>query len=273
MESGVSGSSPVAEPEVDNTGGNGSESARGNAEYAEMSGDNFEEMALSCSESETWVQNSSMSSIGNQAGPLGPQCPPYSGESASLPSCSNVSCHAAASHQQGSGARPAVETVQAADEPRKLTHEADSSLVVINALKREVFATVALLRALRMHAAAQTRGVSAASQQQLAAAVAPLVRSFEMLSERLVAAEAAKEAPPGELQEQHIHPFLFVLAQQQLQHKQQQGLSKQQQQLQQSCMRALASAVLRCTYPNLTIASNTQLISHSPRSCLLQFAK
>lgn len=244
MESTDSIVSSVAGPptEVNNSSGSSNHT---NNNYcnatadADVPGDNFEEMTLSGSESEGWVQPSSVSCLANQGGASGPSCPPASGEFASLPFQSN-SCSKVILWQQG----PATATAQSAAE---VSEDPEYPWIVVNALKREVFATSALLRALRMHAAAQTRGVSAASQQQLAAAVAPLVRSFELLNERLAAAEAARELPPAELQEQHIHPFLFVLAQQQLQHRQQQGLSKQQQLLQQSCMRALASAVLRCT--------------------------
>lgn len=185
----------------------------------------------------------SISNLGKQKGVSGTIYPRASGEFASLPSQSN-STSKVILWEQGQDSDATTDFAAA------LHGEAEdigSSRDVLNTLKREVFATSALLRALRTHALSQMRGVSAASRQQLAAAVAPLIKSFEMLTERLAAAEAAKEPPPAELQEQHIHPFLFVLAQQQLQHKQQQGLNKQQQLLHQSCMRALASAVLRCT--------------------------
>ncbi|KAL8434250.1 hypothetical protein Efla_002015 [Eimeria flavescens] len=256
MEFAASSLSSVAGSPDEARSSNGDNNCRDSPVYADFSGDNTEEMIISCSESEAW-HPSSVSSLANQGGAPGPSYPPTSGEFASFPSCSNTSSSAVLPQQQGL-AVPASppERVDAACKARE---KQESPWIVVNALKREVFATAALLRALRMHAAAHTRGVSAASQQQLAAAVAPLVRSFELLSERLAAAEAAKEPPPVELQEQHIHPFLFVLAQQQLQQRQQQGLSKQQQLLQQSCMRALASAVLRCTCePELPIATQSK---------------
>ncbi|KAL8447903.1 hypothetical protein Emed_004198 [Eimeria media] len=246
MEVAASGVSSVAGPPSEATNSSSSNS-RDTAVFADVQGDNIDEMILSCGPSEAWMQPSSVSSVGNRGGgPLGPSYPPTSGEFASFPSYSNISSNAAMPQQPGSGASGSA----AADVVGK---EHESPWIIVNALKREVFATAALLRALRMHAAAQTRGVTAASQQQLMGAIAPLVRSFELLSDRLAAAEAAKEPPPAELQEQHIHPFLFVLAQQQLQHRQQQGLSKQQQLLQQSCMRALASAVLRSLEQLLTV--------------------
>ncbi|KAL8453879.1 hypothetical protein Emag_001687 [Eimeria magna] len=242
MEVAASGVSSVSGPPGEATNSSSS-NCRDTAVFADVPGDNIDEMIPSCGASEAWMQPSSVSSVGNRGGHLGPSYPPTSGEFASFPSYSNISSNAAMPQQQGSGASDsAVDCLGTADVVRK---ERESPWTIVNALKREVFATAALLRALRMHAASQTRGVTAASQQQLMAAIAPLVRSFELLSDRLAAAEAAKEPPPAELQEQHIHPFLFVLAQQQLQHRQQQGLSKQQQLLQQSCMRALASAVLR----------------------------
>ncbi|KAL8437169.1 hypothetical protein ACSSS7_001148 [Eimeria intestinalis] len=228
-----------------------SSNCRDSVVYADVPGDNIDEMVLSCGTSEAWMQPSSVSSVGNRGGHLGPSYPPASGDFASFPSYSNISSNAAMPQQPGSGASGSAGGCLATADIVKKEHE--SPWIVVNALKREVFATAALLRALRMHAAAQTRGVSAASQQQLMGAIAPLVRSFELLSDRLAAAEAAKEPPPAELQEQHIHPFLFVLAQQQLQHRQQQGLNKQQQLLQQSCMRALASAVLRSLEQLLTV--------------------
>ncbi|KAL8271258.1 hypothetical protein Esti_004824 [Eimeria stiedai] len=251
MEAAACGVPSVAGPPGEATSSSSSSNCRDSVVYADISGDNIDEMILSCGASEAWMQPSSVSSICNRGAHLGPFYPPTSGEFASFPSYSNISSNAAMPHQQGLGATgSAVGCIATADKVKK-GHE--SSWIVVNALKREVFATAALLRALRMHAAAQTRGVSVASQQQLMGAIAPLVRSFELLSDRLAAAEAAKEPPPAELQEQHIHPFLFVLAQQQLQHRQQQGLSKQQQLLQQSCMRALASAVLRSLEQLLTV--------------------
>ncbi|CDJ27700.1 sec7 domain-containing protein, putative [Eimeria mitis] len=209
--------------------------------FADKPGDALDEITLSAAESEGWVQPSSISCLASQTGAPGPANAQASGEFVSLSSQSNSSSKVIPL-QQGQGTGPTMDSSAASED---VTDDVASSFTIINALKREVFATSALLRAVRMHALSQTRGLSAASQQQLAAAVAPLVKSFELLNERLAAAEAAKEPPPAELQEQHIHPFLFVLAQQQLQHKQQQGLNKQQQLLHQSCMRALASAVLR----------------------------
>lgn len=204
----------------------------------------LEGITLSAAEAEGWVQPSSTSYLATQGAAAGPSNAQTSCEFVSLPSQSNSSSKAILM-QQGQGVGPAMDSAVASEDA---SDDLGGSFTVINALKREVFATSALLRALRMHAVSQTRGLSAASQQQLAAAVAPLVKSFELLNERLAAAEAAKEPPPAELQEQHIHPFLFVLAQQQLQHKQLQSLNKQQQILHQSCMRALASAVLRCMH-------------------------
>lgn len=195
-------------------------------------------------EAEGWGQPSSVSYLASQGVAAGSANAQASGEFVSLPSHSNSSSKVILL-QQGQGSGPTVGSSAASEDA---TDELEPSFTVLNALKREVFATSALLRSLRVHAVSQTRGLSAASQQHLAAAVAPLVKSFELLNERLAAAEAAKEPPPVELQEQHIHPFLFVLAQLQLQHKQQQGLNKQQLLLHQSCMRALASAVLRCMY-------------------------
>ncbi|CDJ49832.1 sec7 domain-containing protein, putative [Eimeria brunetti] len=235
-----------------NSGGGGSgmvPANNQNSSPAGKPGDTLEEITLSAAESEAWVQPSSISCLTIQGGAAGADNAQGSGEFVSLPSHSNSSSKVIPL-QQGQGAGPTVDPTAIS---KDVAEDLGSSYAVINALKREVFATSALLRALRMHAVSQTRGLSAASQQQLAAAVAPLVKSFELLNERLAAAEAAKEPPPTELQEQHIHPFLFVLAQQQLQHKQQQGLNKQQQLLHQSCMRALASAVLRSLDQLLTV--------------------
>ncbi|CDI75740.1 sec7 domain-containing protein, putative [Eimeria praecox] len=215
------------------------------AASADRAVDALEELTPSAAESEGWVQPSSISYLVSQGMAAGPSNAQASGEFVSLPSQSNSSSKVIPL-QQGQGCGLTVDSAAASE---GAAEDVGSSFTVINALKREVFATSALLRALRVHAVSPTRGLSTASQQQLAAAVAPLVKSFELLSERLAAAEAAKEPPPAELQEQHIHPFLFVLAQQQLQHKQQQGLNKQQQLLHQSCMRALASAVLRLYIP------------------------
>ncbi|OEH73704.1 SEC7 domain-containing protein [Cyclospora cayetanensis] len=173
--------------------------------------DVFEEMTPHGSDSEGWVQpSSSVSCLTNQGGlpeSLYPPLPLASGEFASLASSSNSGSKVMMTWQQGE-----TDSAPAAPAPAKgeAFKEVDCSWAVVDALKREVFAISALLRALRMHTAVHTRGLSAVFQQQLAAAVAPLIKSFELLSERLAAAEAAKEAPPAELQEQHIHPFLFV---------------------------------------------------------------
>lgn len=111
-------------------------------------------------------------------------------------------------------------------------------------LRREVQKVAVFLQALKQHAASQLKGASAAAQQMLAASVAPLLRSFSLLADRLRCDGVCRGGPA--VREQFLHPFLFALSQQQLPQKQQLQLNKTQLQIQQSFMRALAAVVLSC---------------------------